>query len=185
MKSFVLGLDISTTCVGWAMLSLNYAEDKDLRYGKIIPAARVSWFQRADHIYAEMGRLVETVPICAIAIEELNSMRGGETTRQLAGINMGVQYLLYRRFGITPSMMWMSSMKKGFTGSGSAKKWDMIARANELYGLDLHWPLTAAGRRNKKVNDEDVADAIGAAYCLEQEVGDELRATLKEVNDVR
>lgn len=183
MKSFILGLDTSTTCVGWALLSLNYTEDKELHYGKIIPPRRGknqgTWFERVTYIYAEMAKVLESRPISAAAIEELNSMRGGEVTRQLAGVNMGIQFLVYTRLGIEPSTIYTSTAKKAFTGAGNAQKWHMIDRANELYGLNLFWPATPSAQKNKMLNDEDVADAIAMAYCLEQEIGDELRNTLK------
>ena len=184
MKSFVLGFDTSTTCVGWALLSLTYAQDQDIRFGKIIPPKlgknQGTWFQRATYIYAEVEKVLLSAPISAVAIEELNSMRSGETTRQLAGINMGIQFLVYKHLGLEPSAMYTSTIKKDFAGAGNAQKWHMIARANELYGLELQWPSTAGTQKNKKLNDEDIADAIGAAYCLEKEVGDELRATLNK-----
>ena len=106
-------------------------------------------------------------------------MRSGEVTRQLAGANMGVQYLVWKTLALQASSMYTATLKKGFTGSGAAKKWDMIARANEVYGLNLVWPKLPKDQKNKKINDEDVADALAAAYCLEREIGDELRAGLK------
>ncbi len=183
MKSYILGIDSSTTCVGWALLSLDYAQDKLLTYGKIIPPKigknQGTWFQRASYIYAVMEKVLLSVPVSAVAIEELNSQRGGETTRQLAGVNMGIQFLAYKHLGIEPSPIYTSTAKKAFTGSGNAQKWHMIDRANTLYGLNLFWPATPGAQKNKKLNDEDVADAIAMAYCLEREIGDELRNTLK------
>lgn len=187
MKSYVMGLDISTTCVGWSLISLN---DGDLQYGKIIPPRGtkkkpVSWFQRAKHIYTAMDQMLELrkSSIVAVAVEQLNSQRGGETTRQLAGMSKLVQYLVYSHLGIEPSEIWTSTMKKDFTGNGAAKKWDMIAHANKTYGLSLCWPPTPAGQKNKELNDEDIADAIAAAHCLILEVGEDLRAALAEASN--
>ncbi len=189
MKAYILGLDVSTTCVGWALLSLNYGiTDRDLRLGKIIPPKHtkrnpMSWFKRATHVCTVLDQLLEGEPVVAAAIEQLNSVRSVDTTRKLAGMSYVVQHLLYKKFGFEPSEINTATLKKGFTGSGAAKKWDVIACANKLYNLNLCWPPTLAAQNNKEINDEDPADALGAAHCLNAEVGEELRASLRETPD--
>lgn len=182
--NYVLGLDISTTCVGWALISLEYEKDHLLWLGKIIPPKGtkkepVSWFERAKFIHTAIEQLIENRNIAAIAVEQLNSMRGGDTTRQLAGMSMSVQFLLFKKLGIEPSEIFTSTMKKGFTGNGAAKKWDMIAHANKTYGTNLRWPTSTKDQKNKELNDEDVADALAAAHCFLEEVGEDLRDYLR------
>lgn len=50
--------------------------------------------------------------------------------------------------GVAGEVFYPTSIKKAFTGSGKAKKTDMIAQVRERYGLDL------------KPKQHDIADAI-------------------------
>jgi Holliday junction resolvasome RuvABC endonuclease subunit len=180
MKAYILGLDVSTTCCGWALLSLDYADDRDLRYGKIIAPKKASWFVRCDFILGAINTYLADAPVAAIAMEQLNSFRGAGVTRQIAGIGALVSYNLYKRYGIETIEMHTTTVKKAFSGSGAAKKWDMIAAANKRYGLALRWPETAAAQKNKEHNDEDVADAIAVASTLYDQSGEDIRAGLAE-----
>lgn len=178
MRAGILGLDTSTTCVGWAVLSLDYASDKELVYGKIIPPTEASWFGRTDYILQELGVVCGAHPIVAAGVEELNYARSMSVVRAIAGMNMLCQYQVYKSLKIEPISMNTTNVKKVFSGYGAAKKWDMIAAANRIYGLSLVWPQRPTDQKNKELTDDDIADAIGVAHVLMAEIGDDLRASL-------
>lgn len=182
---YVLGLDVSTTCTGWALISLDPLVAPRLFFGKIMPPPstskrRVSWYERADFIYSHLPQALGDIAVCAICLEELNSFRGGEVTRQLAGINMGVRFLMWKKYGVEPTAMDTTTIKKAFTGSGKAEKQHMVAAANKIYGLQLRYPTTESQQRNKEINDEDQADAIACAHVFIKESGEELREALNK-----
>lgn len=188
MKAYILGLDISTTCCGWALLSVDYDIDRDIRVGKIIPPKStsknpVSWFARADHIYTSVDTIFSNVPIAAIGVEQLNSFRGGEVTRQLSAVNLGVQFYFYKKYGIEPIEMNTMTLKKKFTGHGGAQKNQMIESANKRFGLNLRWPTNPSDQKDKEKNDEDIADALAVAWVLYTEASETLRKNLEVRSD--
>lgn len=181
MRAYILGLDVSTTCCGWALLSVDWETDRGLHFSKIIPPKKVSWLRRADHILTAIDTyLLSQVdkPIAAIAMEQLNSFTGAPTTRALAGIGGLVQYHLFKKLGMETIELHTTTVKKTFSGSGAAKKMHMVAAANQRFGLSLRWPPAEKDQRNKEKNDEDIADAIGVAWTLYTESGESLRAAL-------
>jgi len=182
VNAYILGLDVSTTCCGWALLSVDYDSDHSLHFGKIIPPKKQSWLHRADHILTALDTHLlnwPDKPIAAIAMEQLNSFTGAPTTRALAGVGALVQFHLFKKIGLEAIELHTTTVKKTFSGSGAAKKMHMIAAANKRFGLRLCWPPTEKEQRNKWVNDEDIADAIGVAWTLYTEAGDSLRNALK------
>ena len=100
-----------------------------------------------------MGRPV------AIAVEQPNSFRNGASTRILTGDFGALLYWIHinKMAGIEVNT---THAKKIFCGVAGKGKEPTIARANELYGLDLKF------HRDPKKSDDDVADAIQVAYTL-------------------
>ena len=149
-----------------------------LLYGKIVGPPKGSLYERLDHIYTCLPRAIPEVPIVAIAVEQLNSFRGAVTTRQLAGVDVGVQYLLWKKYGIEATEMNTRKVKEVMTGSGAAKKIHMVQMANSLFGLNLYFPPTEEGQKDKVKSDEDIADSIGVSLAFVTLHGDKLKEKL-------
>ncbi len=194
-KNFILGLDISSTCSGWCALPLDSSNLRDRGgYGKIITdwretagvkRAASNFFERVDWLLEGLDAIVPKYKIVACGSEQLNSFRSGETTRQLAGIQKIAQYHLLKKYGLETNEIHTTTIKKIMgagiwaKGQGSPKKPDMVRFANARYGLDLVF----SNPRSKSVDgvsynlhlsDDDVADAIGVATTLREEIGAEL-----------
>lgn len=60
--------------------------------------------------------------------------------------------------GVPTEVYYPTSVKKGFTGSGKAKKTDMIAQVKARFGVDL------------KPKQHDIADAIGLLTVHQEKV---------------
>ena len=180
-KYYVLGLDISTTCTGWALLEL---ETGDLaKYGKIITADEENIFEQARKIQKDLYKETMGFAVVVVGVEQLNSFRNGSITRALCGISYIVQDYIYKYWGIFPNQINTGTAKSVFTRGyktwkGAAKKPDVLAVANARYGLNLKF--IAPNKKKGGNGDDDISDATSIAFALREEVGEDLLSQIKE-----
>ena len=152
----VIGLDISLTCTGWCYL----AED-DYTTGTIKTTPKDGIIQeRVKIILKSLQSVLNTVKKCQeidlIAIEGYSFGVGKNASRafDLAEVSGAVKLYLYK-MGIPYVLIPPNTLKKFLTGSGRAKKNEMLKAAYKRFDVD--------------VKTDDEADAFGLAMmgaCL-------------------
>lgn len=157
---YVLGLDTSTTCVGYAVFKVTEKTHRLTDYGKIVVPEDLGYLQKCEHIVNKIESIINKIDTTGlkIALEEPNSFINGNTTRMLCGIYQIVRYMIYLRFAIESQGMNTKEIKKMMSGNGSAKKQEMVDAVNGMFGLKLNFH-----KSNKDKTDDDIADAIAVA----------------------
>lgn len=156
----VIGLDTSTTCVGYAVFKLSAKNRTLVKYGKIVVPKELGYLQKCEHIISKIENVISAVEVSSavVVIEQPNSFRNGETTRMLSGLYQIVRYMLYIRFGLEAIEANTKSVKKTVCGNGNAKKPEVVETINKLFGLKLKFH-----KSNKDKTDDDTSDAIAVA----------------------
>jgi crossover junction endodeoxyribonuclease RuvC len=119
-------------------------------YGSIIPNKKMNHAQKLQYIYDEIYKILEQYPQVDKVIMEDQHFRTNASTLKLLARISGVAMLAAQQHGCDIVLYPAATVKKGFTGNGRAEKKDMIAMANQKFGLELR--------------DDNIADAIGVAY---------------------
>lgn len=187
MTPVILGLDISLSCTGWCLLSLE--EDRVVKWGKISTKASKRGSLNDSDYYIRVHRIVQGVEavfdipeivIVSVAVEQLNSFRGGDVSRRLMGVSKIVQYTIWKNHGLTPNEINTMTAKKVFTGNGQAEKTLVLVMANHVYKLSpqLVWLEKKTDKEGR--SDEDIADSISIAHTLKKEIGEQLLKTFKQ-----
>ncbi len=173
---YILGLDLATYVSGWSLLPASVNVIRPDQYGKIIHGENDDWIERVSPVLDKIDELFETngLAIVGVAVEQLNSFRGGDVTRMLAGISGVVQYHLYSKHNIRANEIHTSSLKSAATKGMWApsrprekpSKQVVVACINQTFGLKLKF---VKGKDSKHESDSDIADSIGAAKALRDE----------------
>jgi Holliday junction resolvasome RuvABC endonuclease subunit len=119
-------------------------------YGSIIPNKKMNHAQKLQYIYEEIYKILEQYPQVDKVIMEDQHFRNNASTLKLLARISGVAMLAAQQHGCEIVLYPAATVKKGFTGNGRAEKKDMIATANDRFGLEL--------------KDDNQADAIGVSY---------------------
>ncbi len=180
-RRLVLGLDSSTTCFGYAFIDISKGGLKLVDYGKIIPPLdpekvkirpaltnkKLDYLPRCNYILKEIEKIYESAPgkVIAVAIEQPNSFKNGETTRQLCGLYGMVRYIYWVRYNINCAEMNTGHVKRCITGNGNAGKQEMVDAINDRFNIELIYKDT----QNKEKTDDDIADAISVAATYVEE----------------
>lgn len=162
INNCVLGIDASTSCVGWAILS-DEKKPKLVDFGKILIKEETKE-KGTIFIYKEiiiqLKDILETNKGCIrrIAMEQLNSTRNMKVTRILAGLAGVLRYVIYFDFGISVNEVNTKHAKFTVTGNGNADKEEVINKINKTFKLKLQY-----NKKKKEESDDDIADAIAIA----------------------
>ena len=172
-SAMVLGLDISSVCIGWSLFA--FETEALYAYGKIlIPSNNL--FEAIEFGRAEVLKIIKGEEIVAAGIEELNCFLGGDTTRKLCMMGGGIALALFD-VGLHPNFLNTGTIKACMNTSpnklenralqkehGWAKhnytKQLSVYRVNEALGLNLKC------HSNKEKSDDDVADGIAVGKTL-------------------
>jgi len=155
----VIGIDSSTSCTGYAVLSAGKSL-KILDYGKIIPDKDLEYLEKCQFITEELDKILSDYgKIQAIAIEQPNTSRNMAGTRVLCGLYGIIRYMIYLRFSIVPTEINTKTLKAAVI-HGNASKKDIVNAINKRFGTKFVFSTS----NNKNKTDDDVCDAIGAAY---------------------
>lgn len=136
-----VGLDLSLSCTGVAMLNDEYSTSWNL-----VPGDKLRGTERLEWYWHEMNELLAD-PISTVCVENYAFNKGNQAhqTGELGGL---VRLMLWRKY-MSSYLVAPGTLKKFITGSGAGKK----------SGIPLHlykkWGLT--------VEQEDQADATGLA----------------------
>lgn len=147
----ILGLDLSSSNSGYALLSLE--GDKLISYGSIIPGKKMSHCEKLMFIYDAIDNLFKEFDVKEVSIEDQLFRRNISTLKLLSRIG-GVAMLCSTQHGASVFLYPATTIKHSFTGNGKADKEDMILKAKTLYKIDGI--------------DDNIADAIGCCYTHSQ-----------------
>ena len=139
----VLGLDLSSRAVGWALLEEGPTL---LEWGIIRPRGK-NFRERLAHAVEEVSALVERLKPDAVAVEAPVFVRNPKVALKLGGLFWTVTYTLGQR-GVEIHSYEPSQVKLSATGSGRASK----LQVQRMIGHILHQELP-----------EDAADAAATA----------------------
>ena len=159
----ILGVDVSTTKIGLAVID----ETKQLIYCIVIKCKKYSLEERADDLFLnQLDEIKNKYKISEIRVEEPFALfRGGKTTAntmaKLQRFNGMISILLYKKFGMVPIMIGVTSARfkcgikipKGANIKGTVINW-----VSETYPDGFKYELTHKG--NPKPGTDDKADAI-------------------------
>lgn len=112
--NFTLGLDVSTSCTGWAVFD---ADDQFIDMGSIVLSKSPSLYTKAAAVRQVLNDLFVKYPICKVYIEEnLQSFRRGfssaKTLSTLARFNGVVSLVAYETFSVEPVHINVNAARK-------------------------------------------------------------------------
>lgn len=162
IRKIVIGLDTSLSCTGWCAIQIIGNKKKLIDYGKIIPDNNAPYLDRCKEIWERLDRELDKYAgeMIGIAIEQPNSFRGGDIVRKLCGLYQIVRYMTWIRYAISPSEINTKHLKLVISDKGDASKSDVVDAVNQKFATTFIYKDT----KNKKKTDDDIADAVGAAY---------------------
>lgn len=146
---YYLGIDPSTKSTGYGIVT-NRGEL--IEYGKICPADNEDAVTPAEQIfmqYKEIAQLINKYPLKKVLCEDQYFQNNANTLKQLSRVS-GMVLLVSAQYDIPVELIFPSSWRKVFHGSGKAKKTETLRKVNEMFGLDL-----------KLSKHNDISDAIG------------------------
>ncbi len=154
----VLGIDQSFTSSGLVFLN----EGVLVEAHKFCADKNTNRFAQAYEIALHIGEYIDTYNPDVIAIEGLAFGMRGNVTRDLGGLQFVIIAYLQEVKNKLVDIIAPTSVKKFATGSGRAKKEDMI----ESLPSDVHSYFIKLGVK-KTTGLADLADAYWIAKCVE------------------
>lgn len=159
--SYTLGIDQSYTSSGYCLI--NEAGDV-INYGQIKSNKEQNTYDRALNMALSIVDLIDRHKPIAINIEGLAFGIRGDATRDLAGLLFTIINVVKMKHPTIPVTTYApTSIKKRATGSGKAKKPEMIAALPE----DVRNSIIEAGFK-KTTGLADIADAYWIAQMSVQ-----------------
>jgi len=168
MTSNILGIDISTSVIGIAVMSTDY---KLVTYDKIKFKSDMPLEQRAEYFRNKIKHLDEYYYISEVYVEQPAMMFGrGKTTAntmsKLQRFNGMCCYAVYAEIELIPNLVHPNTARKKMNISIPRnvlkKKHYIIDRVKERYPK-FNYNMTRHG--NPQPGTDDIADAIVVAYA--------------------
>lgn len=161
-KKFIIGIDSSLSCTGWAVLTFN-KNPKLITYGKITTDSEedtsenllIRYRKIYDAILALIGSYEGKIEI--IVIEQPNTSRNMKVARKLIGLYQIIRFFIHLRYNIVVGEINTKHAKTVVTGNGNAEKSEVIESINELFKTKFKFS------KKKEDSDDDIADAIAVA----------------------
>jgi len=158
----VLGFDLSSTCVGWALA----LDGKILTYGKYVFKSTAKLGEKANAFRGFVAVLLDTYSPDVLLVEKPLSGRriNNQPTIELVGV---LRELWFAKTGSEILKSWFLTAKLvklrlnvPLGHSHDRNKELMVSKINQLLGLKLKYD-----RNSKYKSDDDVADAIGVVLA--------------------
>jgi crossover junction endodeoxyribonuclease RuvC len=153
-KLTILGLDLSLSCPGYAVLEIKKGKPKLLESGIIKANQKHTQVQKIRRIAAHMARLAADYDIDVI-VRESGFVRHNKTTKILERVAGAVISTLGEIVELPPT-----TIKKAVTESGKASKEEVELGVRLLLNLPADFEF--------KTDDESDAVAVALAYVIEQ-----------------
>lgn len=174
-----LGLDISTTCTGWAVTEVEDGSFTRAHLGKILLGNFDSLIDKANEVVHHLESIHRDHQIDRIYIEEnMQAFRSGASSAQtlvkLAKFNGIVSYLSHRVTGLTPVSVNVNHARKILGINLKREKVCGISTKEQIYRwvsshplmLNYEWPhkkISSGPRKGQSVLEDyayDMSDAF-------------------------
>ena len=157
-----MGLDASTTSTGWSI----FEDDKLIAYGVIKPSGE-DWRDRLINQGPMLTKILQKYKPEKIFMEDVPLKAGNSKVLVVLGAVQGFLYGVTASFKIPVCFLlpseWRSPLNLYDGSREGTKRKELkkksIEKANELFGLNLHWVSPSS-----KKNDDDISDAILICY---------------------
>ena len=148
----VLGVDPGTATTGYAVVTEEEGRLQVVTLGVVTTPAKMPLPIRLQHIYRDLGQIVETYRPDAAAVEELFFSRNARTAMSV-GHARGVTLLALANAGLPIAEYTPMQVKQAVTGYGSADKHQVQEMVRVLLNL------------SELPRPDDAADAAAVAIC--------------------
>jgi crossover junction endodeoxyribonuclease RuvC len=155
-KLTILGLDLSLSCPGYAVVQIKNGKPKLLESGIIKANPKHTQIQKMKRIVAHLQRLMTDYDIDAVA-RESGFVRHNRTTKILERVAGAVMVSLGEIHELPPT-----TIKKAVAESGKASKQEVELAVRLLLELPEDFEF--------RTDDESDAVAVALAYAIEQGV---------------
>lgn len=162
----VLGLDASSTTIGWCVLDVDGNNIKFIKCGYIKPTKKGSIVERLVKTRDEVKSLIDTVKPDVIGIEDIIQFMQGKSTAKtiitLTAFNRMICLLAYDYLSKSPELFNVMSIRHGLkTDSDLPKKEDMPELVSKH--LEITFPYQYNKKENLKEENYDMADGCAVA----------------------
>jgi Holliday junction resolvasome RuvABC endonuclease subunit len=162
----ILGLDISTKCIGYSIIDTSYNPPKLLHCSFIKPPKKGSLFDRITKTQTAITQILNEYKPQIVGIEAIAKYMGKFSTAQtiiaLARINMAIGLTCYNYLGHEPVMHSVMSIRHGLKLTKALPKKDEIPELLEKL-LGIKFPYVYD--ENGEIAEEsfDMADSLAVA----------------------
>lgn len=171
MITKILGLDISSTCIGYGVLEINQLtkEIKYLESGFIKPDKKGSILDRIINTREKMSQIINKIQPDEIAIEELIKFMPKSTATTvviLTTFNQMICLLAYDYLKKLPTLLNVLTIRHGLKISKKLpKKKEMPELIATHLGINFPYEKFIRGKKknNIKIESYDVADGLAVA----------------------
>lgn len=178
----ILGLDVSTRCVGWALLE---EDEKIFKHGYISLSKLNFDLDKAEKVRYTLEGLAKEYDIERVGIEDIlqkSSTGSAKTITTLAGFNGIVRYICYKIFSKAPESVRFCDARKMFKISREGKEKIKVA-VHRYIDQTYKDSFVTEYNRNNNVRPEsmDSSDAVLIAkyLCRTDKETNEKRRTAK------
>jgi Holliday junction resolvasome RuvABC endonuclease subunit len=167
----VLGFDISSSVVGWALLEINEEQISLLNFGFYQPKKTGNIIEELALTRIDIKNLIETNKPDEIAIEQLiEFMKGASSSKtiiKLTSYNRMISLLAYDYLGKVPNIYNVLAIRHGIKTGGKFPSKEDIP---DLVAKHLKIKFPYIYKKNKKISEVsgDIADGIAVAlyHCF-------------------
>lgn len=170
MVKRVLGFDISSTTIGWALLEIDESKIAFVKANYIKPSKDGHILDRLADTRDKIQQLIQETNPDYIGIEEIIQFMKGESTAAtiviLTSFNRMIGLLAHDYLKKAPEMFNVMSIRHGLKfGKKLPKKEDMPKLVAKHLKIKFPWELITKGKYagNPKATNYDVADGIAVA----------------------
>ena len=160
----ILGIDPSLVRCGWGVVDVRGTKLRHVAHGVVKPPSKVPLPDRLQHLFLEIGRIIDETSPAAVAVEEAFMKDNAQSALKL-GQARAAAVLAATSRGLPVGEYAPRSVKQSVVGTGGASKDQVAHMINVLMpGLGL------------KAGDE--ADALAIAVCHSHRLGSGLARAL-------
>jgi len=167
----ILGIDASSTTVGWGVLEVINDKIKLLDYGYFKPSKKGSVFERLSKMRLDLSKILDKYNPDHIAIEEISKYMPGKSSAntiiQLAIFNRFVGQYCYDYTGRNPNMLNVLSIRHKIKLSKKLPdKSEIPSIIEERLKITLKKELNKNGKEREENYDTADGIACGLAFAL-------------------
>lgn len=164
----VLSFDVSSTCIGIALLEQNGQTIKLCHLRAYKPPKKGTLFERLSEVKKTIKSFIDEFKPDEIAIEDcllfFNKFSTAKTIQMLTTFNRTVGLTCYEHTGKNPYLYSVATIRATLKrGKQKISKEEMPDRVAEILGIEWDWKLTKKGK--KAPENFDQADGIAVGIC--------------------